>query len=1431
MTSLAVGLISNGDVIALARDTSTVDAHVGQTAGVASTAGRDATVTTTGVGESLGVKATLTSPVRATTDVLSISLGVSNSKIRSTAESTPTVRVYAGDRGAITAAGDVELAGSAFTQVFAKGSGVSGTVGVAASGAEVTATLNPTVRAFTERTGSLSGRDVKLSATLNVDTNGNPMQQIADGATHGPAFAKVTLGSGALLGGVAGGLVTATNSPTIEATVGASTTVTATRDVAVTTNSYARAEADGRSLGVAGGIGIGTVVTLATAAGTATTAFDGTLTAAASLTVLGTITARSDAIGRAVGGAIVGAFTKPTVRATTNPTVTVRLGGNVTASGAIVAKSDVTSAANAIGSVFTVSLLVAVSSVDVTATDSPTLRTSVPAGSIINGGSISIGALHNFPYPASVTDPTRGAHASADVEGGGTISVGDTNVNAVANANVDTTVAATATLRALALAPGGTIEIVSRSGNIADARIKSRSGGAINVNIINPTATATGTTTVSMLGNVVSPDGGAGARELSVLSEGESIATSNLDTKAGGAIQVTASSAARASSTPTVRATIGTSGAVIRTLGDLTVKAAGITDADSSAQTATGGFVNVQSFAANASTQPTVAVNVGADARLGSGATITIAAVHNESPPPQSDGTFTAPGAVDTANGATGNKITFALPHGLGSGDVVTYDAQLNLAGNTAIGGLTNGRQYAVIVSSPTALQFGAVFTSAQVDTTRDTVRFGAYVTDAGGTTTFVAGAHNLLDGDSVYYFAPAGGTAVGGLVSGQRYIVNVVDSYTLKLLLPGTVEKAVSLPASQVAYDAATNVGTINAANTFAEGDAVTYHAPPVRSFGSGAVELAVGGNGQPQRNPDNTPIYVNDDTIFLGSNPDASGNFQTGHGFATGDQITYTVSGGNLNTVFGTAYAGPRTLFVIRIDQFRIRLADSLCHATGCADPDGNGPGVAIAQQALALNPDRSASGLRATHSIVRASDGALVVGPSLTPLVDGQVYFVRNATAGSFQLALTPGGAVLGVRNGGLTGGPHGFAIEGVNLTSAGSGEQKLVLDLTSAGNGAQRLDGIGSGDTLAGAPSGDLIVTASGSGSGGGFVDVKSASSTASVDTRLTNTISAGAVLSGLDVVVRTDNRGNVASISTNGGGGFVSIGSADTSASLVSTTTLTVAAGATLTATRNLTVDAGATAVGNATAGTNSAGLGSGVHANASLTLRYTTTADIAGTLTAGADLTARSHTAVNGNASATAQGGGLGVDTDATATVTVDSSSVTRTYIRGAARLTGERVEASAIVDALYARSYARSRAEAFGARSDANATVDRGRADRGADRDPDRRGGLPALRQPGGLDPGRQPRRRSLHARRLRLRVRLRRGLRTGQDRRRDHRQGHGAQRVLHRDRRPDGRRQPDPRSAGSATTTRTAAPSSATTGTSWATSTPTGTSSGRRR
>ena len=202
VTSAAVGLISNGDVVALAKDTSIVDAHVGQTLGTASTAGRDAEVTITGAGQTLDVTASLTSPLVATGSVLALSLGVSTSKTKTTAEATQTVRVYVGDRGKLKAenGGDLSLAASANTQVLAKGTGISGTLGVAASGAEVTTTLNPTVKTITERTSSLNGRDVELTSTLNLTDLGVPIEQTVDGETRGPAYSKVTLGAAALLG-------------------------------------------------------------------------------------------------------------------------------------------------------------------------------------------------------------------------------------------------------------------------------------------------------------------------------------------------------------------------------------------------------------------------------------------------------------------------------------------------------------------------------------------------------------------------------------------------------------------------------------------------------------------------------------------------------------------------------------------------------------------------------------------------------------------------------------------------------------------------------------------------------------------------------------------------------------------------------------------------------------------------------------------------------------------------------------------------------------------------------------------------------------------------------------------------------------------------------------------------------------------------------
>ena len=665
----------------------------------------------------------------------------------------------------------------------------------------------------------------------------------------------------------------------------------------------------------------------------------------------------------------------------------------------------------------------------------------------------------------------------------------------------------------------------------------------------------------------------------------------------------------------------------------------------------------------------------------------------------------------------------------------------------------------------------------------RDEIRFGSLVPDPPasngtlpGTSTFVSAPHNLETGDAVYYWAPAsGGTGVGGLISGKRYIVYVVDATTLKLLDPLTMA---TNPIESVSFNAgAVNGTSIDATNGFQNGDAVTYHAPPSRTFSSAAVELAVDGAGQPQRNSDNTPIYAGagDDTIFLGSNPDSDGVFQTGHGYSTGDQITYKVdcpSGvATCKNVFGATVADGTTVtrFVIRIDNFRIKLAASKCHATGagadcatttvngalqtlpratfnvastaafaasgsftvggvigtcsyggktataftdvtgCIGTPSNGATVTATNQPnqpLALDPDRTTDGTKVVHTIKRTNDAPL------TGLVDGQVYFVVGTpTATSFQISASRNGTALNADNN-LDGGLHTFAIEGVDLTSVGAGDQSLVLDLTTQGAGKQRLDGVGGGGTLAGAPSGDGIATASGSGSGGGVVDVKTATSTATVTPKLSNTIGGSAQLTALNIEIKTDNRGRVSAISSNGGGGLVTIGQADATATLNATTTISIASSAILTAANSLTVDASATVGANAKAGTQSAGLGAGVHANATATMNYTTTATIDGTLTAGGKLTLKSRTAITGNADASAQGGGLGVDSDATAVVNIgtgeadSTNAVTRTTIKAGARLSGDKVEIDAIIDSLYARSVAKSVADAFGADSDATATV-----------------------------------------------------------------------------------------------------------------------------
>jgi hypothetical protein len=98
----------------------------------------------------------------------------------------------------------------------------------------------------------------------------------------------------------------------------------------------------------------------------------------------------------------------------------------------------------------------------------------------------------------------------------------------------------------------------------------------------------------------------------------------------------------------------------------------------------------------------------------------------------------------------------------------------------------------------------------------------------------------------------------------------------------------------------------------------------------------------------------------------------------------------GGNGSTL-GPQITSGGYYYVIRIDDFRIQLADSL--ALPRRPPDRS----AIAGRPptlLTLTLDRSSDGTQVVHAGVRRQRP----DPGL---VDGQVYFVRNRTATSFQL----------------------------------------------------------------------------------------------------------------------------------------------------------------------------------------------------------------------------------------------------------------------------------------------------------------------------------------------------------------------------------------------------------------------------------------------
>ena len=96
-------------------------------------------------------------------------------------------------------------------------------------------------------------------------------------------------------------------------------------------------------------------------------------------------------------------------------------------------------------------------------------------------------------------------------------------MTALSNATVTTEVQGGATLRA----PSGTVDVLAKNGNIADASLSSVAGGLVQVSTGTTTPTASGQTTSRLLGHV--RDGTApGAQTLNVLADGYSTSSSRL---------------------------------------------------------------------------------------------------------------------------------------------------------------------------------------------------------------------------------------------------------------------------------------------------------------------------------------------------------------------------------------------------------------------------------------------------------------------------------------------------------------------------------------------------------------------------------------------------------------------------------------------------------------------------------------------------------------------------------------------------------------------------------------------------------------------------------------------------------------------------------------------------------------------------------------
>ncbi|MBK7765952.1 MAG: right-handed parallel beta-helix repeat-containing protein [Sulfuritalea sp.] len=924
--------------------------------------------------------------------------------------------------------------------------------------------------------------------------------------------------------------------------------------------------------------------------------------------------------------------------------------------------------------------------------------TTAPSGGVISGASNDSSALVRRNLSASL-------NAGSNVNAAGAVKVsalgsGDADSEASAesygfvakggstsNARVDSGVTATA---AGAVVAGGRVTVEARHSTAAGLNSVAETTAGALVGISGATANGvSATSATAQIGNGanIAADGGT-----EVLSATTDLANVTGDGQAYGAAAVgSVDTTANASSQS--RATVGN--ATI-TGASLTVDAVGNGRAGATGKASSGGLL----FAANGAAPvvtvtPQSAATVAGGANVNVGGNVTVRATGSV----EGDGfakgvsgagginvgrsnaqvtvtpTFTAEVQGGAQVHAGGNMTVEALLIGTPSavsdgsfnpGDVDTGNNSINLGGahglytgdtitygkgatgNAEVGGLTSERSYQVIYVDDQQVKLGSAFAAADAEATKDVIGFTV--------------EHGFVSGDKVIY-RNAGNPSVSGLSDGTAYYVRVIDSKHIKLAT--SLSQATSVPKSFNSSIVDNGADQIDLAlNGFSDGQAVTYRLAPAQYFGATALDDAT-------------------DTFTVNA-----------HGYSTGDRVTYRVDDivhedPEQAAQALTGLSANASYYVIRLGADTFKLAAS-------ADDATNGVAIAVASNAAA---DVSGHSLQYT--------GAAVLGG----LVDGNTYYVINASFSSFQLAATAGGAAIDITG---TNGRHTIGREGIEVAGAGSsGQHLLEIDLTGGATGTDHfLQGAGGARALVGSVAADNYSTASAVGSGGALLGSSIGSTgrstlTSNINARIGD---AAQVTVGNDLSIKADGALHGVATAGSSGGAFIAVGYSDTFVTTTNNVIATVGSNAQVSAGGNVNIDA--SSAQDARIDVNSSGGGfinsADVVGHAVLNHDTAVRFGAGASVSAGRNLDVEALSNFSGDISGRASSGGFGAGSDADMVWRVGSpTQFTTVGVGSNANLrAGDDINLSARVGQAYGRVFGRAYSSGLGANPDGHATA-----------------------------------------------------------------------------------------------------------------------------